>query len=172
MNTFAAPEPADRIVSVEMFEHMRNYAVLFERVASWLEPHGRFFMHVFCHRSTPYEFVDAGAADWMSRYFFSGGIMPSDDLPLRFQRPPCARATLALGRHVTTSKTANAWLANFDARQRHGAARARSGVRQRERRAVAAALAHVLHGVRRAVRLCQRPGVVRESLPVRATRAP
>jgi cyclopropane-fatty-acyl-phospholipid synthase len=114
MNSFAAPEPVDRIVSVEMFEHMRNYAVLFERVASWLVRDGRFFMHVFCHRDTPYEFVDTGPADWMSRYFFAGGMMPSDDLPLRFQKH------LALERRWRWSgahyqKTAESWLANFDA---------------------------------------------------------
>ena len=116
MNDFQAAGRYDRIVSVEMFEHMRNYRELFGRVHGWLNPGGRFFMHVFCHRSTPYEFVDQGDSDWMSRHFFSGGIMPSDDLPLRFQEQlQLIERHRWNGRHY--EKTANAWLNLMDQRR-------------------------------------------------------
>jgi len=71
----------DRVVSVEMFEHMRNWPSLFDRISRWLVPDGRFFLHVFCHRAHPYRYEDEGEPDWMARNFFSGGIMPSFDLP-------------------------------------------------------------------------------------------
>lgn len=116
MNVFEAPGQYDRIVSVEMFEHMRNYCELFSRVHGWLKPGGRFFMHIFCHRSTPYEFVDQGDSDWMSRHFFSGGIMPSDDLPLRFQEKlQLVRRYRWNGAHY--ERTSNAWLEEMDARR-------------------------------------------------------
>ena len=106
----------DRIVSVEMFEHMRNYQALFERISAWLKPDGRFFMHIFCHRSCAYEFVDEGPSDWMGRHFFSGGIMPSDELPLRFQQHlTLLRRDRWDGRHY--EKTANSWLSNMDSRK-------------------------------------------------------
>ena len=113
MNDFDIEQGFDRVVSVEMFEHMRNYRALFGRIDGWLKPGGMFFMHIFCHRSCPYEFEDRGPSDWMSRYFFSGGIMPSDDLPLRFQdRLKLRRRWRWNGKHY--EKTCNAWLAQMD----------------------------------------------------------
>jgi cyclopropane-fatty-acyl-phospholipid synthase len=116
MNDFDCDAQFDRIVSIEMFEHMRNYGALFERISRWLAEDGYFFMHIFCHRSAAYEYIDAGPGDWMSRHFFSGGIMPSEDLPLRFQQHLTAVNTWQWsGREY--QKTARAWLKNLDKRK-------------------------------------------------------
>ncbi len=109
-------DPFDRIVSVEMLEHTRNWEVLFGRIARWLAPGGRFFMHVFCHRDAPYAFEDRDASDWMSRYFFSGGMMPSDHLPLHFQNDlRLLERWRWNGQHY--ERTLNAWLALMDAQR-------------------------------------------------------
>jgi cyclopropane-fatty-acyl-phospholipid synthase len=116
MNEFTTSRQFDRIVSIEMFEHMRNYRELFRRVATWLLPDGRFFMHIFCHRTTPYEYLDEGPTDWMSRHFFSGGMMPSADLPLRFaEHLNIEKRWHWNGRHY--ARTCDAWLRRMDANQ-------------------------------------------------------
>lgn len=114
MNDFTIEKRFDRVVSIEMFEHMRNYRELFRRIDDCLLPDGRFFMHIFCHRTTPYVYIDKGPADWMSRHFFSGGIMPSAELPLRFpENLNLERRWHWNGRHY--ARTCNAWLDRMDA---------------------------------------------------------
>lgn len=113
INTFAPDERFDRVVSVEMLEHVRNHRALFERIASWLSSDGLFFAHIFCHRTLTYPFETAGADDWMARYFFTGGIMPSASLFHRFVGPLDLSSQWTVdGTHY--ERTANAWLARMD----------------------------------------------------------
>jgi cyclopropane-fatty-acyl-phospholipid synthase len=113
MNDFEPDGQFDRIVSVEMFEHMRNHELLFDRIAQWLTPDGKLFFHVFCHQSFPYFYESESTTDWMSDNFVSGSMMPSWDLPLQFQDKLVLEDRWALsGQHY--AKTCAAWLANCD----------------------------------------------------------
>ncbi len=116
MNDFDVEARFDRVVSVEMFEHMRNYDDLLRRIRGWLRPEGRLFVHVFCHREHAYPFETDGDDDWIGRNFFTGGIMPSWDLFGSFDRDMTIEQRWQVsGSHYCL--TARAWRENLERRR-------------------------------------------------------
>jgi cyclopropane-fatty-acyl-phospholipid synthase len=113
INGFDPGTHFDRVVSIEMMEHVRNHPALFERIARWLAPDGVAFAHIFCHRARTYTYEVDGSSDWMAEHFFTGGMMPSESLFSRYQDHLSLREQWRVsGAHY--EKTCNAWLGHLD----------------------------------------------------------
>jgi cyclopropane-fatty-acyl-phospholipid synthase len=113
MNDFETAKLFDRVVSIEMFEHMRNYEKLLGRVNVWLKNNGKLFVHIFSHQKIAYPFEDNDDADWMAREFFSGGQMPSHRLLMSFPgQMKIEKDWRVSGTHY--EKTSLAWLQKMD----------------------------------------------------------
>jgi cyclopropane-fatty-acyl-phospholipid synthase len=116
MNDFHATGRFDRVVSIEMFEHMRNLELLMSRISGWLNERGKLFVHIFCHRKFPYFFETRGSDNWMGRYFFTAGMMPSEGLLLSVQSDFFLQNQWRVnGMHYR--KTAEQWLRNMDSKR-------------------------------------------------------
>ena len=101
-------------MSIEMFEHMKNYGLLLEKISRWMNPDAKLFIHIFVHKLLAYHFEVKGEDDWMSKYFFTGGTMPSENLLLNFQdHVKIERQWWVDGTHY--EKTSNHWLDGMDA---------------------------------------------------------
>lgn len=116
VNDFAPEGAFDRVVSIEMFEHLKNYGAILERIAGWLAPDGRLFVHIFCHRDLAYHYQSEGPDDWIARHFFTGGTMPAHDLLEAFpEHLQVLQKWRVPGTHYRD--TCEAWLKRMDARR-------------------------------------------------------
>lgn len=114
---FDTSKQFDRVVSVEMFEHLRNYPEMLRRIANWLVPDGRLFIHIFCHKQYTYPFIADGRGNWMARNFFTGGLMPSSSLLSRFDKFMVVEDSWNInGMHYY--RTCMDWLTRLDAHER------------------------------------------------------
>ena len=113
MNVFQTEKKFDRVVSVEMFEHMKNYDILLNRISNWLKDSGKLFVHIFTHKTFSYHFETEGKNNWMGKYFFTGGIMPSHNLLDHFNNDlKIVKNWIVDGTHY--HRTAESWLNNMD----------------------------------------------------------